>query len=127
MADVTEWIEESAALRYEEPGQRDAEVAELHDPWIGDEGPLDAGFRRGAAGNVRARGVAFDRSATVFWDETQVKVVSAATAEAGVLALRTPVLIRERFSGPSRLVRIDYLSRGRLIASRYAPEGDDHA
>jgi hypothetical protein len=127
VADVTDWIDENPAIRFEEPERRDNEVAQLQNPWIGDEGPLDAAFRRGEAARLRPRGVAFDQLVTVQWDETQVKVVSATPSESGVLALRTPVLLPERFIGPSILYRIDYFHRGRLIASRYVPEGEGYA
>ncbi len=42
-----ESVKEGVVLRILPPEERDAEVARLTNPWIGDEGPLDAGFRRG--------------------------------------------------------------------------------
>ena len=109
--------------------QRDAEVARLVDPWIGDEGPLEAGFRRGLRGPLRQRGVAFDERTTVVWDEAGVDVLRIAEAQGGVVALRSPVLLRKGFreDGPGRLFRIDYLRRGALLGSRFTTEGGDDA
>jgi hypothetical protein len=106
------------------PERRDAEVAALTDPWIGDEGPLDAALRRGLRGPLRQRGVAFDERTTVVWDEAGVQVLRATAPSAGVVALRSEVLLREGFqeNGPARLVRIDYLRRGTLLGSRFIPE-----
>jgi hypothetical protein len=105
--------------------RRDAEVARLDDPWIAGEGPLDVGFRRGAAGPLRQRGIAFDATATVAWDEAGVQVVRAGEPDPDVVALTSPVLLHPRFQqdGPQRLVRVDYLCRGALLGSRYIAEG----
>jgi hypothetical protein len=111
------------------PERRDAEVAGLTDPWIGDEGPLDAVFRRAVRGPLRQRGVAFDERTTVVWDEAGVQVLRAAEPSSDVVALRSEVLLREGFreNGPARLFRVDYLRRGTLLGSRFTPEGGDDA
>lgn len=111
------------------PEARDAEIAGLIDPWIADEGPLDAGFRRGHHGPLRHRGVAFDERTTVVWDEAGVQVLRAAPSVPGVEALHSPVLLRKGFreNGPARLFRIDYLRRGALLGSRFTPEGGEDA
>ena len=127
MAELISWLDEGAVLRHAEPGERDAEVARLADAWIGDEGPCDAEFRRGANGPTRPRGVAFDADTTVVWDETRVLVVTPGRPQPGVLACRTPLLVRGRFADAPPLHRVDYLYRGRLLASRYVPGGEDHA
>jgi hypothetical protein len=115
------------------PEARDAEVARLADPWIGDEGPLDAEFRRGLAEGdaLRLRGVAFDNTTTVLWDESGTQVLQAAPDEASdgeIVALRSKVLIHQRFlaQGLRSLVRIDYLKRGALLGSRFTT-GEEHA
>lgn len=116
-------VEESVEIRTLEASARDAEVARLDEPWIGDEGPLEASFRRGLEGEpLRHRGLAFDAETTVVWDEDAVQVVRARAAESEVVALRSSVILRERFSGPKRLDRTDYLRAGALIASRYSAE-----
>jgi hypothetical protein len=111
------------------PERRDAEVGALTDPWIGDEGPLDAALRRGIRGPLRQRGVAFDARTTVVWDEAGVQVLRAADPSGDVVALRSEVLLREGFreDGPARLFRVDYLCRGTLLGSRFTPEGGDDA
>jgi hypothetical protein len=115
------------------PDDRDAVVGKLMDPWIGDEGPLDAEFRRGFAEGaaLRLRGVAFDNTTTVFWDESGTQVLQAAPDEGcdgEIVALRSDVLIHQRFLGQGlrSLVRIDYLKRGALLGSRFTT-GEDHA
>ncbi len=122
-------VEESVEVRTLAASERDAQVARLDDPWIGDEGPLEASFRRGLDSEpLRQRGLAFDRKTTVVWDEDAVQVVRAHAPEPEVIALRSPVLLRERFTGPGRLERTDYLRAGALIASRYvAEEGGEDA
>lgn len=119
-------LKESVEITPLGPDRRDAEVARLTDPWIGDEGPLDMAFRQGAGGALRQRGVAFDNQTTVVWDEDGVQVLRAAGPERGVVALPSEVLLRERFrdSGPARLFRIDYLRGGTLLGSRWLTEGD---
>jgi hypothetical protein len=105
--------------------ERDAQVSLLESPWIGDEGPLDAGFRRGLGElPLRPRGLAFDRRTTVVWDEAGVLVLTAAAPRLGVTALQSRVLLRDKLSGPPELLRVDYLERGSLLGSRYIPEGD---
>jgi hypothetical protein len=126
MEGVTEGVE----IRYVSPGQRDAELAKLIDPWIGDEGPLDAHFRRGFEdGSLRVCGVAFDDRTTVVWDEAGVQVLQAGEAKREVVALRSPVLLHKRFQekGPARLFRVDYLCRGALLGSRFTTEGENDA
>ncbi len=125
-------VNESVKFRTLAASERDAQVARLAEPWIGDEGPLEASFRRGFGTEpLRQRGLAFDDETTVFWDEDAVQVVHAQTADPGIIALRSPVLLRQRFSGPEALQRIDYLRAGALIASRYVVpspvKGDDDA
>lgn len=115
------------------PEERDAEIARLTDPWIADEGPLDASFRRGLHGPLRQRGLAFDERTTVVWDEAGVQVLRAAEPAHDVVALRSTVLLREGFAkdGTARLLRIDYLRHGALLGSRFAAppaaEGGDDA
>jgi hypothetical protein len=128
MAGVSEGVE----TRFLAPGERDAEVGKLIDPWIGDEGPLDAGFRRGRGDRpLRQRGVAFDDRTTVVWDEAGVQILRAGEAGDrgdGIVALRSAVVLHHRFQdkGPARLFRIDYLRRGALLGSRFTTEeGDD--
>jgi hypothetical protein len=126
MASVNEGVE----IRYAAPGQRDAELAKLTDPWIGDEGPLDAGFRRGPEnGLLRARGVAFDDRTTVVWDEAGVQILQSGGAKGELVALRSSVLLHSRFQekGPARLFRVDYLRYGTLLGSRFTTEGENDA
>lgn len=127
MADLIAWLDEGTVIRPAGAGERDAEVARLGDPWTGDEGPCDAEVRHGGGGSLRLRGVAFDAATTIVWDESRVQVVTAGPAESGILACRTPVLVRGRFAGMPALHRIDYFCRGRLLASRYVSGGEDHA
>jgi hypothetical protein len=126
MARVAEGVE----IRYASPTQRDAELAKLIEPWIGDEGPLDAVFRRGLGGEpLRARGVAFDDRTTVVWDEAGVQVLQASEAKGDLVTLHSPVLLNRRFqkSGPAHLFRVDYLFHGALLGSRFTTEGEDDA
>lgn len=118
-------LSESVSVERLPPEERDAQVALLEEPWIGDEGPLDAGFRRGL-GQVplRPRGIAFDSRATVAWDEAGVQVLRPAEARAEVTALQSPVMLRHWYSGTHGLVRIDYLERGCLVGSRYMAAAD---
>ncbi len=113
-------LNESVHVTYLAADERDYQVSLLQEPWIGDEGPLEAGFRRGSGGGtLRPRGFAFDRSTTVIWDEAGVQVLRSSEATSEVTALESPVLVRHWYSGPARLVRIDYLDRGCLVGSRY--------
>ena len=118
-------VDEGVEIRYVEPSQLLAEVAELREPWIADEGPLAANFRqhRGSAldRKLEPRGLAFDDRTTITWDEDAVQVIRPAEPEDDVLARRSEVLIRERFTELASVYRIDYLRRGVLIASRYLP------
>ncbi len=116
--------------------QLPALVNELHEPWIADEGPLDCGLRRGlAAQTLRQRGIAFDHSTTIVWDEDEVQVIRAAATAPDITALVSPVLVRAGLAvaagWPRQLSRIDYLREGALIASRYTwieqGKGHDHA
>ncbi len=121
-------VAESVEVAYLPATARDTEVARLEEPWIGDEGPMDADFRHGLGNEpLRQRGLAFDRETTVLWDEDGVQVVRARDAEPAVVALSSPVVVRERFSAPANLCRTDYLKEGVLVASRYSvattPEG----
>jgi len=118
-------LNESVDIEDFPPDERDTRVRLLESPWIGDEGPLDAGFRRNLGDlPLRPRGLAFDRSTTVIWDEAGVQVLTAAAPRPGVTALRSSVLLRDKLSGPPELFRVDYLERGSLLGSRYIPEGD---
>ncbi len=116
------------AIRYLGASQRDQEVSGLAEPWIADEGPCDAGLRRGLGERpLRMRGVAFDEQTTVVWDEDGVQVLErGGKPQPGEIALFSRVLLREGFAGPSRLFRIDYLRRGALVGSRFTTveEGD---
>lgn len=122
-------LSESVKITLLGPSQREAEVARLIDPWIGDEGPLDMAFRQGGGETLRPRGVAFDNETTVVWDEDGVQVLRVAEPEHGVVALRSEVLLRKGFreNGPAHLFRIDYLSGGALLGSRWLTEGDQDA
>jgi hypothetical protein len=125
-----ESLKEGADIEWLAPDRRDAEVARLTDPWIGDEGALDAELRRGLR-PLRPRGVAFDERTTVVWDEAGVQVVRAKAPdpdEPDVTALRSRVLLRAEFQkeGPKSLYRIDYLQRGALRGSRFTTEGGEH-
>ena len=122
-------LNESVEITLLAPDRRDAEVARLIDPWIGDEGPLDVAFRRGAGGTLRQRGVAFDDQTTLVWDEDAVQVLRVAEPKHGIVALRSEVLLRKGFreSGPARLFRVDYLCGGALLGSRWLTEGDHDA
>lgn len=115
-------LPESVEIRDLPLAERDGQVALLEDPWIGDEGALDAGFRRGLDGAaLRARGLAFDRRTTVVWDEAGVQVLRAAAPRPGVTALQSRVLLRDWLVRPAQLLRVDYLERGCLLGSRYVP------
>jgi hypothetical protein len=123
-----ESLNESVSVRFLSPGDRDAEVSRLDLPWIADEGPLDVAVRRGSDERpLRFRGLAFDEVSTVVWDEDAVQVIRAAEPEPDVIALKSPVLVRERFEQPIGLTRIDYLRHGVLIGSRYTFQGGLHA
>jgi hypothetical protein len=121
-------VKESVEVLHLPAGQRDAEVAKLAEPWIGDEGPLDAELRRGAGDPpLRPRGIAFDEQTTVVWDEDGVQVLRAGPADAEVVALRSEVLLRTELQGPERLFRVDYLRRGTLLGSRFTTRGGSDA
>jgi hypothetical protein len=125
-------IDEGIEVRDLPADRRDACVAALHQPWIGDEGPLDADFRQlGDRTKLRPRGLAFDHNTTVLWDEDGVEVARRAAAKEGELAFATAVLVRERFDLSTALYRVDVLRRGVLLASRYTTqqptERKDHA
>lgn len=118
-------LNESVHIQDLPPEERDGQVALLEAPWIGDEGPLDAGFRHGRGGlPLRPRGLAFDRRTTVVWDEAGVQVLAAAPPSPDVTALQSRVLLRAPSEGPPQLTRVDYLKQGSLLGSRYVPEGD---
>ena len=123
-----ESVKEGAEIQFLAPDRRDAEVARLTDPWIGDEGALDAEVRRNI-GLLRPRGVAFDDRTTVVWDEAGVQVIRTAAPDPDVVALRSPVLLRARFQqdGPAHLYRIDYLRWGTLRGSRFTTEGGERS
>jgi len=113
-------VDEGVRVRYEPPEALASELAALDRPWIADEGPCDVGFRRGPGGEPpRFRGLAFDARVTIAWDEAGVQVAEPAPAQAGMVALRSPVLVREGYDARVELERIDYLCRGALVASRY--------
>jgi hypothetical protein len=118
-----ESLKEGVEIRYLPASRRDTEVGALAEPWIADEGPCDAGLRRGLGGQpLRPRGLAFDTRATVIWDEDGVQVLRAGGtggADPEIVALRSRVLVRDGFGGPPRLFRIDYLRRGALLGSRF--------
>lgn len=116
-------LEEGLDLRSVSAAERDSEVARLDRPWVGDEGALEAALRRGAGGGpLRQRGIAFDSTTTVSWDESGVQVVRAAPPQPGVTARRSAALVHHKLSGPARFFRIDYLREGVLLASRYLSE-----
>lgn len=115
------------------PEARDTEIGKLIDPWIGNEGPLEADFQRGLAegATLHLRGVAFDDATTVVWDEDGVQVLRSipfSSDQGDVVALQSPVLVHRRFAekGPASLSRIDYLKHGALLGSRFTT-GGEHA
>ncbi len=123
---------ERVEIRYEPASARDAEVGKLDGAWIGDEGPREASLRRGRAGEpLRQRGMAFDATTTVVWDEDAVQVVRGSdhpqSSDDGVIVRKSPVLVRARFEGPEKLFRVDYLRDGVLIASRYVADSQGAA
>ena len=106
------------------------ELARLETPWIAEEGPLHANFRAWPPGagtsELGPRGIAFDATTTVVWDEVSVRAIRATEKpSAGVLARRSTVRLRARFHErtclPETVERIDYLAHGVLLASRYIP------
>lgn len=118
-------LNESVDVQDFPPEALTAQVDLLDNPWIGDEGPLDAGVRHGRGEHpLRPRGLAFDRRTTVVWDEAGVQVLAAAPPSPDVTALQSRVLLRAPSEGPPQLSRVDYLKRGSLLGSRYVPEGD---
>jgi hypothetical protein len=126
-----ESLKRGVEIHYLPPGERDPEVAKLSEPWIGDEGPLTAELRRGGLPR-HPRGVAFDDTTTVMWDEAGVQVlraVSGDTADEDVVVLQSPVIPHHRFAEkrPQSLIRIDYLRRGALLGSRFTTAGGDNA
>ena len=117
---------EGVAVEWLPAAARDEAVASLDRPWVADEGPLDARFRRldTIDGAFLPRGLAFDGERTVTWDEDGVQVVAPAPADDGVIALEWGVLVLDRpdFEAPPRLLRVDYLRDGVWIAARYRPD-----
>lgn len=129
-----EEVPEGLEVIYHDAGRKEDLVAALHQPWIGDEGPMEAEFRQEfEPSSLRPRGLAFDQKTTVYWDEDVVMEVQEASKKKGEIAFRTRVLVRSRFPGADglELYRIDVLREGALRASRYvwrAPEeGIPHA
>ena len=123
-------MSDGVAIRYLPPSQRDEQVRGLTEPWIGDEGPCDAGLRRGLGSQtLRLRGLAFDDRTTVVWDEDGVQVLAVAAGEPdpAVVTLRSRVLVRDGMAGPERLFRIDYLRQGALLGSRFTTTEEPHA
>lgn len=132
-------VEEGVEVTYLPADQRDAQVGALQRPWIGDEGPLDADFRRldtdvrqlEVTATLRLRGLAFDDTTTVLWDEDAVLVTRQAARQEGEPAFAAPLLVRRRFALRTAFYRIDVLRRGVLLASRYTTqepaERKDHA
>lgn len=112
-------LEEGVEIIYLDPRERDIQVAALDEPWIADEGPLEARFRLSDKGSLLHRGLAFDQKTTVAWDEDAVQVVRPAKPDSEVVAQAHPVLVRERLDGPRELVRIDYQRHGVWLGSRY--------
>lgn len=115
-------MKESVNIRYAPPSDRDTEVQRLQDPWVAQEGPLDALLTQGCDAPLLQRGLAFDSRTTVVWDEDAVQVIQAAPPNKTVLALPSPALIRDGFKAAGNFQRIDYLREGVLIASRYTWE-----
>jgi hypothetical protein len=121
-------------IHHEPPENLAALVAALDNPWIADEGPLDAWFRRGrvASGGqggraLLPRGLAFDADTTVTWDEDEIQVVRRSDDQKGedepdLIVLRSDVLVREGFDISQVFQRLDYLRDGVLVASRYLPK-----
>jgi hypothetical protein len=116
-------VAESVEILYLSPSEVATEVNKLQAPWIGDEGPLAAEFWQHPGGAPKRplyhRGLAFDDQATVTWDEDVVQVIRPAPPAGDVIARRSKVLIR--FPLLEFVYRIDYLSQGVLLASRFQP------
>ncbi len=75
-------VEEGARVAYLPASERDTQVAALDNPWIANEGPLEASFGHGREGEpLQPRGLAFDDQTTVVWDEDAVQVVRTADPE----------------------------------------------
>jgi hypothetical protein len=55
----------------------------------------------------------------VVWDEDGVQCISEKGRDVDTIMLKSEVLVRQRTGWPHRLLRIDYLREGALIASRY--------
>ena len=114
--------QESVDLKLLPADARDREIADLQRPWVAEEGPIEARFRRleDSTEPLLPRGLAFDALRTVTWDEDGVQVISAAEMESGVVALYSPVVVRKkRFADIPELHRVDYLKSGTWLASRY--------
>lgn len=113
-------LKEGCEVRFIPRESLDQEFAKLDSPWIAEEGPLDVAVMRGPEKRPgKFRGMAFDAETTLYWDEEAVQLVRRTAVEPGTLAYDNPVLVREGFSAVWDLRRIDYLSDGVLIASRY--------
>jgi hypothetical protein len=119
-----------STVRHLPPETLEDQLARLDRPWIADEGALDAGFERGPLDRPpRERGLAFDASTTVRWDESGVQVISGNHSDPGVVTLASDVLLRERFevAGLRKLRRFDFLAGGVLLGSRYTALEASHA
>ncbi len=114
-------LDEAVEVTYLGPEARDEQLALLESPWVADEGPVDARLKHwtGEGEAPLPRGLAFDRSTTVVWDEDAVQLVKPAPSREDVVANAQPVLLRRRLEGPKFLTRVDYLRRGVWLASRY--------
>ena len=115
-------VSEGVEVTYHSGDGKEELVAALDQPWIGDEGPMEAEFRQVfEPSSLRPRGLAFDPGTTVYWDEDAVMRVRKAALRAGEIAFCTPVLVRDRFPSLEghQLFRIDVLKEGALRASRY--------
>ena len=114
-------------------GDLDGKIADLENPWIGHEGPMEAVFERGRPGlDLLQRGIAFAGNTTVMWDESSVRVLTVEDEEKDdQIAIQSPVLVHPRFAGkngvPSELERIDFLLDGVYRGSHYRMKEDGHA
>lgn len=120
---IHELIPNHAAIERLSVAARDAEIAKLENPWIGQEGPLTADFQRAEdIGELLPRGIAFAGDTTVWWDEAWVRVLRMCDGSKGsCVAIKTPVYVHQRFHGrgADRLERVDFLVDGVYQGSHY--------
>lgn len=130
--------DENVRIDWHPADARDAIVGELDRPWVAEEGPLSAMLSRWDSpspptGALSLRGLAFDATTTVVWDEDAVQVIRVdAEPDPDTFAVEHDVLVRQPrhidgWRAPKGLKRTDYLRQGACVASRWHVEGDDDA